>query len=129
MFYLMRRYMRQYKGYAFASPLLMILEVIADILAPFLMAEIVDRGIPQGDSSYIVRIGLIMIGVALWGLACGSISAFMGAKAGYGCGANVRDALYSKIQTFSFNQLDLFSVPSLITRLTNDVTIVSMVGM
>lgn len=129
MFQLMGRYMRQYTGYAIFSPVLMILEVVSDVLAPFLMAEIVDRGIPAADSNYIVRIGLIMIGVALWGLICGSVSAFLGAKAGYGYGSNVREALYAKIQTFSFNQLDLFSVPSLITRLTNDVTIISMTGM
>lgn len=129
MFQLMGRYLRQYKIYAVLSPVLMILEVVADVLAPFLMAEIVDKGIPLADSGRITRTGLIMIMVAVWGLVCGSASAFCGSKAGFGYGTNVRDALYGKIQTFSFKQLDLFSVPSLITRLTNDVTIISMVGM
>lgn len=129
MFRLMGRYLRQYKIYAVLSPVLMILEVVADVLAPFLMAEIVDKGIPMQDTGHITKVGLTMIFVALWGLACGSASAFAGAKAGYGYGTNVREAMYEKIQTFSFKQLDLFSVPSLITRLTNDVTIISMVGM
>lgn len=129
MFQLMGRYMRQYKWYAIFSPIMMVLEVVADVLAPFLMAIIVDQAIPARDSNQVVRLGLIMVGVALWGLISGAVSAFMGSTAGFGLGANVRDAVFKKVQGFSFQQLDKFSVPSLITRLTNDCTMVSMVTM
>ncbi len=127
MYKLMGRYMRQYKGYAFLSPIMMILEVFADVLAPFLMAQIVDKAIPAGDQNEVVRMGLIMIAIALGGLLTGGASAFLGSTAGNGLGANVRKALFEKIQSFSFQQLDKFSVPSLVTRLTNDVSMLSMV--
>lgn len=127
MYKLMGRYMRQYKWYAFLSPLMMILEVFADVMAPFLMAQIVDKAIPAGDQNEVVRLGLIMIAIALGGLLTGGASAFLGAEAGNGLGANIRTETYRKIQSFSFKQLDQFSIASLVTRLTNDVSTISMV--
>ncbi len=127
MYKLMGRYMRQYKWYALLSPLMMILEVFADVMAPFLMAQIVDKAIPARDQNEVVRLGLIMIAIALGGLLTGGASAFLGAEAGNGLGANIRTETYRKIQSFSFKQLDQFSIASLVTRLTNDVSTISMV--
>ncbi len=129
MYKLMGRYMRQYKLFAILSPILMILEVLADVLAPYLMAQIVDQAIPASDQRLVIRLGIIMILVALGGLLTGGSSSFLGATAGYGLGANVREGVFRKIQSFSFEQLDRFSIPSLVTRLTNDITLVSMVTM
>ena len=82
--------MKKYSIFAVLSPILMILEVIADIAIPYLMSNIVDVGIANGDIEYIVKIGIIMIGAALLAMAFGVISAYCGAKAGYGFASEVR---------------------------------------
>ncbi len=107
----------------------MILEVIADIAIPYLMSNIVDVGIANGDIEYIVKIGIIMIGAALLAMAFGVISAYCGAKAGYGFASEVRRETFKKIQGFSFANLDKFTVSSLITRLTNDCNTIGQVTM
>lgn len=122
-------YMKKYWFYALLSPLMMILEVVADILIPYLMSRIVDIGIANGDIDYIVRVGLIMIGAALLGMTFGIISSHAGARAGYGFAAEIRKDLFKKVQSFSFANLDKFSVSSLITRLTNDCNTIGQVTM
>ncbi len=115
-------YFRKYKLPALLCPLLMLLEVIGDVLMPRLMANIVDIGIAQRDAVYVAQMGLLMVGVALFALACGAFSSRLGALASQGMGTELRDDLYGRIQSFSFANLDHFSVPSLITRLTSDIT-------
>ena len=122
-------YMKKYWFYALLSPLMMILEVVADILIPYLMSRIVDIGIANGDIDYIVRVGLIMIGAALLGMTFGIISSHAGARAGYGFAAEIRKDLFKKVQSFSFANLDKFTVSSLITRLTNDCNTIGQVTM
>ena len=129
MFSLMRKYLKDYKWYAIFSPIFMILEVGTDIFVPYLMTRIVDVGIKNGDADYVIKYGIIMALVALFGMACGIISSFLGAKGGYGIGYNVRIALYKKIQELSFNQLDNISISSLITRVTADCATISRVSM
>ena len=129
MFSLMRKYLKDYKWYAVFSPIFMILEVGTDILVPYLMTRIVDVGIKNDDADYVIKYGIIMALVALFGMACGIISSFLGAKGGYGIGYNVRIALYKKIQELSFNQLDNISISSLITRVTADCATISRVSM
>ncbi|NLY66448.1 MAG: ABC transporter ATP-binding protein [Tissierellia bacterium] len=121
--------MKKYWFYALLSPLMMILEVVADILIPYLMSRIVDIGIANGDIDYIVRVGLIMIGAALLGMTFGIISSHAGARAGYGFAAEIRKDLFKKVQSFSFANLDKFTVSSLITRLTNDCNTIGQVTM
>lgn len=121
--------MKKYSIFAVLSPILMILEVIADIAIPYLMSNIVDVGIANGDIEYIVKIGIIMIGAALLAMAFGVISAYCGAKAGYGFASEVRRETFKKIQGFSFANLDKFTVSSLITRLTNDCNTIGQVTM
>lgn len=122
-------YMKKYLKYAIFSPILMVLEVLADIIIPYLMALIVDIGIVNRDIDYIVRIGFIMILSALIAMTFGIISSHYGARAGYGFAAEIRQASFSKVQDFSFTNLDQFSVSSLITRLTNDCNTIGQVTM
>lgn len=122
-------FMKKYMKYAILCPILMILEVVADIVIPYLMSLIVDVGIANGDINYVIKVGSSMILAALLGMAFGVISSHYGAAAGYGFGSEIRNAVYKKVQSFSFANLDKFSVSSLITRLTNDCNTISQVAM
>ncbi len=122
-------FMKKYIKFAVFSPILMILEVIADIAIPYLMSRIVDVGIANRDIEYVIKIGLIMIAAALLAIAFGVMSSHYGARAGFGFASEVRLKLYKKIQGFSFANLDKFTVASLITRLTNDCNTLGQVTM
>lgn len=123
------KYMTPYRWYAILSPIMMIIEVFADVYIPFLMRDIINIGIYEANSQIVIRLGLQMILAAIIGIIAGIFSAYTGAAAGFGFGSNVRAALYRKIQDFSFANLDQFSVPSLITRLTNDTNQLSGAAM
>lgn len=114
-------FFRKYRFAAILCPVLMLIEVVGDISMPFLMSRIVDVGIADGDIPYITKTGLLMIFIALVALFCGAYSSRLAALASQGAGAELRLALFEKIQTFSFSVFDRFGVPSLITRLTTDV--------
>lgn len=122
-------YMRRYKVPALMCPLLMLLETTADVMMPYLMARIIDIGIAGEDVTFIIRTGLLMIGLALFALFCGALASRLAAVASQGLGSELRQGMFDRIQDFSFANLDRFSVPSLITRLTNDVNNVQMVTM
>ncbi|HBD64731.1 MAG TPA: ABC transporter [Clostridiales bacterium] len=121
--------MKKYMKYAVLCPIMMILEVMADIIIPYLMALIVDVGIAGRDVGYVVKMGIIMIFAALFGMVMGIISSHYGATAGYGFAAEIRKETFKKVQSFSFANLDKFSVSSLITRLTNDCNTLGQVAM
>ncbi len=114
-------YIKKYRLPAALCPIVVILEVVGDILMPVLMSRIVDIGITNQDVSFIVKTGLLMIGLALLALSFGALSNRLAAVASQGFGAEIRQGLFEKIQTFSFANLDHFSIPSLITRLTSDI--------
>lgn len=122
-------YMRKYLVYAVLCPIFMILEVLADIFIPYLMSRIVDIGIANRDIHYIVKVGLVMVAAALLGMLFGIISAHFGARAGFGFASEIREQAFKKVQSFSFANLDQFTVSSLITRLTNDCTTIGQVTM
>jgi ATP-binding cassette subfamily B protein len=116
----------------------MLVEVLCDVLMPYMMALIVNRvsdsvrantSFTNDDTRYIITIGAIMILLALIALLCGAIAARLAAVAAQGGGTELRYDLFKQIQTFSFADLDKFSVPSLITRLTTDITNIQMAGM
>ncbi len=88
---------------------------------PLLMARIVDIGIPGKDIGYIANIGLIMVALALVAITGGITMMWLTSKGSMGFGANLRDELFEKLQSFSFKNIDQFSTASLVTRLTNDV--------
>jgi len=121
--------MKKYIAFAILSPVFMILEVVGDVIIPYLMSRIVDVGIVNQDIDYIIKIGLIMMLAALFAMFFGVSSSFFGASAGYGFAAEIRGKVFEKVQGFSFANLDKFTVSSLITRLTNDCNTIGQVTM
>lgn len=115
-------YIREYKAPSIATPCVMILEVIMEMIVPYLMASLVDDGINKGDMKHIIIVGLIMVAAAIIGLCGGILGGVFGAKASTGFAKNLRQGMFEKIQTFSFSNIDKFSTASLVTRLTTDVT-------
>lgn len=122
-------YMEKYKIYAILCPVLMILEVAADIAIPYLMSFIVDVGIANKDVDYILRTGGLMVVFAIGAMLMGIISSFFGAKAGYGFAAELRKGAYAQLQKFSFANFDTLNGPTLITRLTTDIELLGQVTM
>lgn len=114
-----------YGIYTILTPVVMVGEVGMEVLIPFIMAKIVDNGIRgDGGTAYTVKMGLLMVGMALISLMFGSLGAYFGAKASMGFAKNLRGKLFNKVQDFSFKNVDKFSTASLVTRLTTDVTMV-----
>ncbi len=112
----------EYKIFVFLTPLVMIGEVLMEVAIPFVMAKIVDDGIKMGDNAYTIQMGVIMIGMALFSLLCGTLGGMFASRAAMGFSKNLRRALFGKVQDFSFANVDKFSTASLVTRLTTDVT-------
>ena len=98
------------------------LEVMMDILLPFITAIIIDNGLEQGDLSVVYRYGAIMVVIAFLGLFFAAGAGRFAASASSGLAANLRQSIYANIQTFSFSNIDKFSVPGLVTRMTTDIT-------
>lgn len=115
-------YIKKYKVATFLSITFAVLEALFELLIPLVMAQIVDVGIVNGDAAYTIKMGILMIVIALISLSCGLGLAKYAAVAGQGLGAELRSAQYKKIQTYSFKNIEKFSTASLITRLTTDVT-------
>ena len=113
--------LKPYWKVAALAPLLMFIEVFSDIMQPTLMANIVDNGVATGNLTYIIKIGLLMIVLALIGMLGGMGCMITSSRASMNFSADVRSQVYKKIQEFSFANLDKFETSSLITRLTNDI--------
>jgi len=112
---------KKYVINSFLSPVVMIGEVIMEVIIPFVMAKIIDVGIFNSDLSYVVKTGLLMVGLACISLCCGVLGTRFSTVAAQGYAYNLRRRLYDKIQSFSFANIDKFSTASLVTRLTTDV--------
>lgn len=115
-------YMKQYKKYACLALLCIAVEAVLELMVPMIMADLIDNGVANGDTAYIYTKGLQMAGCAVLALILGIGSARFSALAGQGLGANIRQAEYEKLQSYSFTNIDHFRVSSLVTRLTSDVT-------
>lgn len=115
-------YMKKYKWSTIFAPLSIIAEVLLEITIPVLMSRIVDNGIPNKDIAYIVKIGLLMVIMAIAGMCAGALSSRLAAKASMGFASELRSGLFKSVQRFSFSNVDRFSSASLVTRLTTDVT-------
>lgn len=113
---------REFKKASFLTPFYMILEVLFEMFIPLVMASIIDKGVGNGDIGHIYRMGLVMAFLAFMGLITGILGGKYGALASTGFARNLRKAMYSNIQTFSFSNIDKYSTAGLITRLTTDVT-------
>lgn len=116
----------KYKKAAIIAPLFVLIETIIGLILPTLMSNIVDIGINAGDKSYILRCGIIMALLSVFGAVCGVICAWFSSKAANGLGSNLRVRLYERIQDFSFANIDKFSTASLVTRTTTDVRTIQM---
>ncbi len=98
------------------------LEVIMEILLPFITSVIIDQGLEQANLPVVYRYGILMIVMAFLSLAFGGLAGKFAASASSGFAANLREAIYNNIQTFSFSNIDKFSVPGLVIRMTTDIT-------
>lgn len=112
----------KYSLFTVLTPVAMIGEVLMETFIPFLMARIIDNGISGYDLNYVYRYGLIMLGATLFSLLCGTLGGRLSSVAALGFSKNLRSKLFRKVQGFSFSQSDVYGTPSLITRLTTDVT-------
>jgi len=115
-------YTRKYLWATILAPVTIILEVLIEIRIPLLMAEIVDKGIPSKDIAYVTRTGGLMVLMALISLALGTVSSRFSSIASMGFGSEIRGGLFSKVQEYSFSNIDKFSTASLVTRLTTDIS-------
>ena len=123
------RSVREYKRETILTPVFVALEVLMEVLIPLLMAKIIDVGIMDGDIGYIVKMGIILVVLAIVSLFFGAKAGQLGAIAAAGYAKNLRHDIFYKIQDFSFGNIDHFSTPSLVTRLTTDITNVQMAYM
>lgn len=114
-------YLRPHWVATLLAPLLMLLEVGMDLLQPILMASIIDEGVMKGDLAHIRNTGLLMLGAALVGIVGGIGCSIYSSIASQRFGEDLRHDLFTKVQTFSFRNLDELKTGSLITRLTNDI--------
>ncbi len=116
------QYVKQYKKDTFLAPSFMVLEVMMEMMIPFIIAIIIDQGIEAGNIQAVYHYGALMLLVAFLSLAGGALSGKFAASASAGFAANLREAMYENIQTFSFSNIDKFSTAGLVTRMTTDVT-------
>lgn len=123
------KYVKPYKAAFIIGPCLMITEVLGEIMLPKLMSMIINHGVVNRNSQYIVSIGLCMIGIAILMAISGIGAAYFSAKASIGFTSDLRTDLFAKVQQFSFKNIDDYSTGSLVTRLTNDVQQVQQVMM
>ena len=114
-------YVGEYKKVSLLSPLFIAVEVMMEILIPFLMASIIDDGLNKGNMRHIYFIGLLTLLIAMISLSTGFIAGRCAAKASSGFAKNIRKAVFYKIQNFSFTNIDKFSTAGLITRFTTDI--------
>lgn len=115
------QFTKNYKRFLLVCPLLMIGEVLMETLIPLLMGKIVDVGIAESNLGYVLKTGGLMMLMSLCSLAFGAGAARFSAVGGAGFAKQLRKALFDKVQTFSFYNIDRFSTASLVTRMTTDV--------
>ena len=121
------RLLKPYRSNLALILLLALLQSIANLALPTLMADIVDKGIVKSDTGYIVRVGAIMLLVTIGGTLCAMVAAFFSSRVALGFGRILRARIFTHVQGFSLDAFDTFSTASLITRTTNDTTQVQQV--
>ncbi len=113
---------KQYKKDSILCPIFVILEVIMEVIIPFLMASIIDKGVEAGNMMHVIKIGTIMIIMAMMSLTFGALAGKYAASASTGFAKNLRKTMFQNIQSFSFSNIDKYSTAGLVTRLTTDIT-------
>lgn len=114
-------YLKDYKKESILAPLFKMLEASFELIVPLVVTQIIDVGIANRDSGYIVKMCLVMVALGLIGLTCSVTAQYFAAKAAVGFGTQVRHHLFSHIQTFSFSEIDKAGTATLITRMTSDI--------
>ena len=117
---------REYKASSILTLIFIVSEALIETLIPFITAQLINHINDGADITEILKTGLILVGMAVASLTCGGIAGFTCAKASAGFAKNLRSDIFSKIQSFTFKNIDKFSTASLVTRLTTDVTNVQM---
>lgn len=116
-------YLKNYKKESLLAPLFKMLEAIFDLIVPIVVASIIDQGIREGNINVVISRSLILVALAVTGLAFALTAQYFSAKSATGFATELRHALFEKIQSFSFNEIDSIGTSTLITRITNDVNI------
>lgn len=122
-------FIKPYKKLALLAPLMMLLEVAAELSMPKIMTYLINQGVGTGNTVLIAKLGIGMLVIAIVGIIGGIGCLICSAIVSQRTGTDLRKAAFEKIQTFSFHNIDTFSTPSLITRLTNDITQIQLVIM
>lgn len=121
--------LREYTQLSIITPILVLLEVFLEVLIPFQMAKIIDVGIKNNDVKYILKIGIILFIMSTLALIFGALAGKTAAIASAGFAKNLRKDAYYNLQNYSFKNIDKFSVSSIVTRLTTDITNIQMAFM
>ena len=119
--YKITNYLREYKKESIFAPIFKMLEASFELFVPLVMAAIVDTGIKNADTAYILRMGAILILLGVIGLTCSITAQYFAAKASVGFGKSVRKDLFAHINALSYTELDTAGTSTLITRMTNDI--------
>ena len=114
-------YLRPYTLQSILGPLFKLFEALLELLVPLIVADIIDTGISRGDGGYIIKRCLLLVGLGLAGLACSITAQYFAAKAAVGFTASVRHALFQKVQSLSYAELDKLGTSTLLTRMTSDM--------
>ncbi len=115
------KYLNKYRKETIFGPFFKFLEAVFELLLPTVMALIINNGINQKDTDYVIKMGLLMVGMSLGGFVCALICQSMAARASQGFGTDLRNVMYQHISAFSYSQFDQFGTATLTTRITNDI--------
>lgn len=126
MFELLKRYSGSYRRYFAIGPACKLIEVFFDLLTPLVIARMIDEGVGHHDTHAVVVYGAVLIGMAAIGITFTLVCQKMAALCSQGMGTDIRGALYARINSLSYAELDRFGTPSLITRITNDINQVQL---
>lgn len=121
------RYLRPFSVSVFTVMILVLIQSLTELFLPTLMSDIVDIGIVKGDTAYILKVGVLMLLVALVGTASSIFASYLSSKTGTGFGKLLRNKVFTKVESFSLHEFDEKGTASLITRTTNDITQVQTV--
>lgn len=116
------KYLKPFTAMVIGVVIFVSLQALGDLYLPTLMSDIINKGVMQGDTHEILRIGGVMILVAFGGIVCSTIASFLSAKAASGLGASIRSKVFRQVESFSLHEFDQLGTATLITRTTNDIT-------
>jgi ATP-binding cassette subfamily B protein len=120
----LRRFLKEYKLQLIVGPLCKLFEAVLELFVPLVMAGIIDNGILKNDTDYIIKMGIVLLLLAVVGLSSALVCQYMASYTSQGAGTKIRDALFKHIGTLSHKELDEIGTPALITRMTSDINAV-----